>query len=147
MERLSVEKSVPLDTNCDVLRDGHVSVAADASVLHPVKEIQDKVRWFFTRYGLLAAVVLVLSCLPCRLPLRLGLMLSLVWGIISGASPLMRCMVCEHRRLFPVVWPTRARTGHDQLIDVSFPWRPYLPFPWHSFLVLRLFFMFGRSVF
>jgi len=43
MERLPLEKSVPLATNCDVLRAGHASVAADASVLHPVKEIQDKV--------------------------------------------------------------------------------------------------------
>jgi len=43
MERLPLEKSVPLVTNCDVLRAGHASVAADASVLHPVKEIQDKV--------------------------------------------------------------------------------------------------------
>ncbi|OSX80416.1 hypothetical protein BU14_0052s0032 [Porphyra umbilicalis] len=42
MERLPLEKSVPLATNCDVLRAGHASVAADASVLHPVKEIQDK---------------------------------------------------------------------------------------------------------
>lgn len=43
-----MEKSVPLATNCDVLREGHASVAADASVLHPVKEIQDKVRWLFS---------------------------------------------------------------------------------------------------
>eukprot|EP00168_Porphyra_purpurea_P021123 TRINITY_DN923_c0_g1_i2.p1 TRINITY_DN923_c0_g1~~TRINITY_DN923_c0_g1_i2.p1 ORF type:complete len:110 (-),score=40.65 TRINITY_DN923_c0_g1_i2:301-600(-) len=42
MERLPLEKSVPLATNCDVLRTGPTSVAADASVLHPVKEIQDK---------------------------------------------------------------------------------------------------------
>lgn len=45
-----MEKSVPLATNCDVLRDGHASVAADVSVLHPVKEIQDKVRYVFVAY-------------------------------------------------------------------------------------------------
>lgn len=37
-----MEKSVPLATNCNVLSHGHASVAAVASVLQPVKEIQDK---------------------------------------------------------------------------------------------------------
>lgn len=40
-----MEKSVPLATNCNVLSHGHASVAAVASVLQPVEEIQDKVRW------------------------------------------------------------------------------------------------------
>lgn len=87
MERLPLEKSVPLDTNCDVLRDGHASVAADASVLHPVKEIQDKVRWFFCSLRaatwswsgpvpVLDYFSLLISCPHCR-------------GIIDGASSLL----------------------------------------------------------
>lgn len=101
-----MEKSVPLATNCDVLRDGHASVAADASVLHPVKEIQDKVRWLF----LAAYCWLLWSCSISAFPRDCYLLsASALWYHRS-------CMVvCEVPCVWTsstLHWATLLRLGH-----------------------------------
>lgn len=114
-----MEKSVPLDTKCDVLRNGHASVAADASVLHPVKEIQDKVRWVFSLWaaaccGLGRDLSPVSTATPSRLQAFIGGVHR--WYTITGE---VHCLstssdLCLRMR------PTRSRVWHGQLTDESF---------------------------
>lgn len=112
MERLPMEKSVPLATNCDVLRDGHASVAADASVLHPVKEIQDKVRYVSVAYcWLLWSWSVSVSRRDCYL-LSASALGCCPWRI-------MDCEVLCVRTSWTVPCSNPLRLEHGELTDES----------------------------